>query len=42
MLEPDHKTNYQVAKATAKKYAPHLKVIPVSSFDDALNYLNKN
>ncbi|USS85493.1 PDZ domain-containing protein [Fructilactobacillus myrtifloralis] len=38
-LEPGHQTNYQVAKATAKKYAPGMKVVPVTSFDQALNYL---
>lgn len=34
-------TNYQLAKKTAKKYAPNIKVVPVSNFDDALKYLQK-
>lgn len=37
--EVGHQTNYQLAKATAKKYAPHMKVVPVTSFDDAVHYL---
>ncbi|GKT02867.1 SepM family pheromone-processing serine protease [Furfurilactobacillus sp. WILCCON 0119] len=37
--EPDHMTNYQLAKKTAKKYAPGMKVVPVSSFKDAVHYL---
>lgn len=37
--EDQHQTNYQLAKQTAKKYAPNLKVIPVETFDDAVNYL---
>lgn len=37
--EEQHKTNYQLAKATAKKYAPGMKVVPVKSFDDAIKYL---
>ena len=37
--EEQHKTNYQLARDTAKKYAPNLKVIPVRTFDDAVNYL---
>jgi len=38
-LEEDHQTNYQLAKATAKKYAPSMKVVPVSSFNQAIKYL---
>jgi len=38
-LEENHQTNYQVAKATAKKYAPEMKVVPVSSFNQAIKYL---
>jgi len=38
-LEEDHQTNYQLAKATAKKYAPAMKVVPVSSFNEAIKYL---
>ncbi|USS87290.1 PDZ domain-containing protein [Fructilactobacillus hinvesii] len=41
-LEEGHKTNYQVAKETAKKYAPGMKVIPVTSFDEALHYLENH
>ncbi|MBK0041381.1 MULTISPECIES: SepM family pheromone-processing serine protease [Leuconostoc] len=37
--EEQHKTNYMLARDTAKKYAPNLKVIPVQTFDDAVNYL---
>jgi len=37
--EEQHQTNYQLAKATAKKYAPNMKVVPVKSFDDAVHYL---
>ncbi|WP_125546938.1 SepM family pheromone-processing serine protease [Levilactobacillus lindianensis] len=37
--EEQHMTNYQLAKATAKKYAPNMKVVPVQTFDDALKYL---
>ena len=40
--EEGHQTNYQMAKATAKKYAPGLKVIPVTSFKDAVNYLENH
>lgn len=39
-LEPDHKTNYQLAKETSSKYAPTMKVIPVTSFKDAINKLS--
>ena len=28
-----------LARDTAKKYAPKLKVIPVQTFDDVINYL---
>lgn len=38
-LEEGHQTNYQMAKATAKKYAPAMKVVPVSSFNQAITYL---
>ncbi|MCM0598791.1 SepM family pheromone-processing serine protease [Periweissella fabalis] len=34
-------TNYQVAVATAKKYAPNLKVVPVATFKDAVKYLEE-
>lgn len=39
-LEPGHVTNYQLAKRTAKKVAPHMKVVPVSTFNQAVHYLN--
>jgi len=37
--EEQHQTNYQLAKATAKKYAPNMKVVPVKTFNDAVHYL---
>ncbi|MDR3189692.1 MAG: PDZ domain-containing protein [Lactobacillaceae bacterium] len=37
--EEKHMTNYQLAKATAKKYAPNLKVVPVKTFNEAVKYL---
>lgn len=37
--EEGHQTNYQMAKATAKKYAPGMKVVPVKSFSEAVHYL---
>ena len=37
--EEGHKTNYQLAKETAKKYAPGMEVVPVKSFNDAVEYL---
>ncbi|WP_082137333.1 SepM family pheromone-processing serine protease [Lactiplantibacillus herbarum] len=38
-LEEHHQTNYQLAKATVKKYAPNMKVVPVTSFKQAVHYL---
>jgi PDZ domain-containing protein len=32
-------TNYQMALKAQKKFAPNMKIIPVRTFDDALNYL---
>ncbi|QBO36888.1 PDZ domain-containing protein [Periweissella cryptocerci] len=32
-------TNYELAKATAKKYAPKMKVVPVATFEQAIKYL---
>lgn len=32
-------TNYELAKATAKKYAPKMKVVPVTTFAQAVKYL---
>lgn len=37
--EEQHQTNYQLAKKTAKKYAPNMHVVPVKTFGDAVNYL---
>ncbi|MGM9892464.1 SepM family pheromone-processing serine protease [Limosilactobacillus sp.] len=37
--EEGHQTNYQLAKKTAKKYAPGMKVVPVTSFKQAVHYL---
>ncbi|AKP65573.1 SepM family pheromone-processing serine protease [Levilactobacillus koreensis] len=37
--EEHHMTNYQLAKATAKKVAPNMKVVPVETFGDAVKYL---
>lgn len=38
-VEEKGQTNYQLAKATAKKYAPNMKVVPVTSFKQAVHYL---
>lgn len=38
-LEEQHLTNYQLAKRTAKKVAPQMKVVPVKTFDEAIQYL---
>ncbi|WP_318530491.1 SepM family pheromone-processing serine protease [Apilactobacillus quenuiae] len=38
-LEENNMTNYQAAVKTAKKYAPNMKIIPVTNFEDALNKL---
>ena len=37
--EEGHLTNYQMAKKAAKKSAPGMKVVPVTSFDEAVKYL---
>lgn len=37
--EEGHQTNYQMAKKTAKKYAPGMKVVPVTNFKQAVHYL---
>ncbi|WP_367341817.1 SepM family pheromone-processing serine protease [Limosilactobacillus sp.] len=37
--EEGHKTNYQMARDTAKKEAPGMKVVPVKNFNDAVHYL---
>lgn len=38
---PDLQTNYEEAKAAAKKIHTKMKIVPVRTFDDAVNYLNK-
>ncbi|MFB9769387.1 SepM family pheromone-processing serine protease [Lactiplantibacillus modestisalitolerans] len=38
-LEEQHQTNYQLAKRTAQKYAPNMKVVPVKTFAEARQYL---
>lgn len=37
--EPGHLTNYQLAKKTTKQYAPQMKVVPISTFEQAVSYL---
>lgn len=37
--EPNHMTNYQEAVKAAKKYAPKMKVIPVTTFNEAVKAL---
>lgn len=37
--EEGHMTNFQMAKKTAKKVAPDMKVVPVSNFNQAVKYL---
>ena len=37
-----NQTNYAVAKRTAKKIHTKMKIVPVSTFDDALNYLKSH
>lgn len=39
--EPNHLTNYQLAKKTAKRVDPKLKVVPVQNLEDAVKYLQK-
>lgn len=39
--EDGHQTNYQLAKKTAKRYAPGMKVVPVTSFKQAVHYLEQ-
>lgn len=40
-LDPEAKSNYQVAKETAEKINTEMKIIPVKSVTDALDYLEK-
>ena len=39
--EEGHQTNYQLAKKTAKRYAPGMEVVPVTSFKQAVHYLKQ-
>ena len=39
--EEGHQTNYQLAKKTAKRYAPGMKVVPITSFKQAVHYLKQ-
>lgn len=39
--EDGHQANYQLAKKTAKRYAPGMKVVPVTSFKQAVHYLEQ-
>ena len=41
-IDPDYQNNYAVAVATAKRLHTKMKIVPVKSFQDALNYLNKH
>ncbi|KRL58459.1 SepM family pheromone-processing serine protease [Latilactobacillus fuchuensis] len=38
-VEPDYQNNYAIAKAAAKKIKTKMKIVPVKTLDDALNYL---
>lgn len=38
-VDPDYQNNYAIAKAAAKKIHSKMKIVPVKSLDDALNYL---
>lgn len=40
-VQPDIKTNYQEAKAAAKKLGTDMKIVPVKTVQDALDYLEK-
>ncbi|WP_022790888.1 SepM family pheromone-processing serine protease [Weissella halotolerans] len=40
--EPDGKTNYQLAKETARKYAPDMKIVPIKTFQEAITYLERS
>ena len=39
--EPDVKSNYQEALAAAKKLNTKMKIVPVKSVQDAIDYLEK-
>ncbi|GCF94569.1 peptidase S16 [Enterococcus florum] len=40
-IQPDIKTNYQEAESAAKKLGTDMKIVPVKTVQDALDYLNK-
>lgn len=39
--DPDYVNNYHLAKQAAKKINTKMKIVPVKSLDDAINYLEK-
>ncbi|MFD1671185.1 SepM family pheromone-processing serine protease [Agrilactobacillus yilanensis] len=39
---PNYQNNYQIAKKAAKKIQTKMKIVPVKSLDDAINYLKKS
>ncbi|MFC6170743.1 SepM family pheromone-processing serine protease [Loigolactobacillus jiayinensis] len=39
--DPDYQNNYQVAKAAAKRIHSKIKVVPIKTFSDVVNYLQK-
>ncbi|KRM23839.1 SepM family pheromone-processing serine protease [Latilactobacillus graminis] len=41
-VEPHYQNNYAIAKAAAKKIGTKMKIVPVKTLDDALNYLMTN
>lgn len=41
-VEPGHLTNYELAKKTVKKYHLNIKIVPITSFNDAIKYLKKS
>ncbi|AEV95115.1 PDZ domain family protein [Pediococcus claussenii ATCC BAA-344] len=41
-VEPEHLTNYELAEKTVKKYHLNIKIIPITSFNDAIKYLKES
>ncbi|MCP5843050.1 peptidase, partial [Klebsiella pneumoniae] len=41
-LSPNGKNNYQTALETAKKIKTDMKIVPVKTLQDAIDYLKKN
>jgi ATP-dependent endopeptidase lon len=39
--DPDAKTNYQEAKEAAKKLGTKMKIVPVKTAQEAIDYLKK-